>query len=40
MGERGIFRKCEGSISRIWGENECRSETIIKVGYGREKRLW
>ena len=40
MGERGISRECERSISRIWEENECRSETIIKVGYGREKRLW
>jgi len=35
----GRFGKCKGGNSRIWGETECRSETIGGVGYNREERL-
>jgi len=38
MGKEGRFRKCKEGIREI-GKDECRSEEIRKVRYGRRKGL-
>ena len=30
--EEEEFRKCKGTGSRVWGEDECRSKITRKVG--------
>ena len=40
MGKRGRLGKYKESSSKVWGEDECRSEVTKEVEYKGIKRLY